>query len=94
MLPAKYSPILFALLLSGMMSCMVCFVATLKSIGMPAEFLWLWMSNWLASWCVAFPAALICAPFVRRVVARITYDDRDAAARALSPAEHATGNRV
>ena len=31
----------------------------------------IWMENWISSWIVAFPAVLVVAPLVRRIVHRL-----------------------
>lgn len=72
MLPARYAPVLFGLLLSGMMSAMVSGIATLRAAGLSEALPRLWLEAWLFSWAVAFPAVLVLAPFTRRVVARLT----------------------
>lgn len=69
MVPARFAPVLFALILSGLMSAMVSGIATARALGMDAQFPALWFWAWVASWAVAFPAVLIVAPFTRRVVA-------------------------
>ena len=68
-LPSWTQPIVFGGLLSGLMSLMVSGVATYKAIGLPNDFVTTWMSAWLPSWAVAFPAVLIVAPIVRRLTA-------------------------
>ncbi|MEO0357560.1 MAG: DUF2798 domain-containing protein [Pseudomonadota bacterium] len=71
MIPVKYAHILFGFVLSGLMSCLVSGISTLRATG--ADFtLVLWGGNWIASWIVAFPAVLIVAPIARRVVAKLT----------------------
>jgi hypothetical protein len=59
------------LILSVLMSGIVSFVATLKSIGMPPDFLGIWLGAWQVSWLIAFPTLLIVLPFVRRIVALV-----------------------
>ncbi len=71
MIPARYSHILFGLILSGLMSFIVSGIATFRSIGAVPDFLTLWMGAWLPSWAVAFPSVLIAAPIARRLVARL-----------------------
>jgi hypothetical protein len=71
-LPARFAPILFGLLLSGLMSCVVSGIATVRAIGLPPNFLAMWMSSWSFSWAVAFPSVLVVAPIVRRLVAAMT----------------------
>jgi hypothetical protein len=72
MIPARFAPVLFGLILSGLMSCIVSGIATLRAIGLPPEFFVTWMSSWAFAWAVAFPAVLVLAPFTRKLVARLT----------------------
>jgi len=72
MIPARYAPVLFGLMLSGMMSCVVSGIATLKALGFVDGLFLQWMSSWAFSWAVAFPTVLVVAPFARRTVARMT----------------------
>ena len=70
-LPARFGPILFGLLLSGFMSLIVSGVATTNARGLGAGFLDDWLTAWTFSWAIAFPAVLLVAPVVRRLVARL-----------------------
>ena len=72
MLPARFAPTLFALILSGMMSFIVSGIATARAAGIGAELPGLWLGAWLTSWAVAFPSVLLVAPRARRLVARLT----------------------
>jgi hypothetical protein len=71
MLPARFAPVLFGFILSGLMSAMVSGIATWRALGVDADFLSNWFGSWLTSWAVAFPAVLIVAPIARRIVARL-----------------------
>lgn len=71
MIPARYSTILFGLILSGLMSCMVSCISTLRVLGPVDGFFSAWMSAWTSGWAVAFPAVLVVAPFTRRLVAQL-----------------------
>lgn len=71
-LPKRFAPILFGLLLSGMMSFVVSGLTTFRSIGLVDGFLYTWITAWLGSWAVAFPVVLFVAPLVRRIVAKVT----------------------
>ncbi len=75
MFPARYAPYLFGFILSGLMSCMVSGIATLRAIGLVQGFGGQWMGSWLSSWAVAFPVVLFVAPFTRRIVARLVRSD-------------------
>ena len=70
-LPARFGPILFGLLLSGFMSLIVSGVSTANARGLAPGFGGDWMASWAFSWAIAFPAVLLVAPFVRRLVARL-----------------------
>ncbi len=63
----KHEPVVFGFILSGLMSCLVSGIATLRAVGPVAGFLSLWLQAWLASWLVAFPSVLLAAPVARRL---------------------------
>ena len=58
MIPARFAPILFGFLLSGMMSFLVSGLSTLRALGMGSNFAQAWMGNWAISWATAFPVVL------------------------------------
>ncbi len=68
MIPKKYAPMLFSLILSGLMSCLVSGIATYRAAGLVDGFLVLWSSAWVAAWLLAFPTVMLVAPFTQRVV--------------------------
>jgi hypothetical protein len=70
-IPHRFTPVVTAFLLSGLMSCMVSGISTLRSIGLAEMFFVKWMTNWAWSWSVAFPAVIVVLPVVRAIVARI-----------------------
>ena len=69
MIPARFAPVLFGLILSGLMSCIVTCIATVKEIGLGPETFASWMGAWSISWPVAFAVVLFVAPLTRRLVA-------------------------
>jgi len=71
MLPARYAPIAFGLVLSGLMSFLVSGIATFRNFGMADDFPSLWIGGWLPSWLIAFPTVLVVAPVARRIVGRL-----------------------
>jgi len=71
-LPARYAPVLFGLLLSGLMSFVVSGIATLKALGPAPGMPGAWMASWAIAWTIAFPTVLVVAPLVRRIVAALT----------------------
>jgi len=68
MIPNKFGPMLFALILSGAMSLLVSGIATYRAVGMTSDLTGLWFGAWLTAWAVAFPAVMLVTPFARRVV--------------------------
>ena len=72
-LPARYNGIVMPFVLSILMTFVVSGVSTVKSLGLPPDFLSLWMSAWVLSWLVAFPTLLLVLPAVRRIVAAVVH---------------------
>lgn len=70
-LPARYASIVMPFLLSLLMTALVSFISTARSVGIAPELLRLWPGNWALSWLVAFPVTLIVLPVVRRLTAAI-----------------------
>ncbi len=71
MIPKKFAPMLFGLLLSGMMSLLVSGISTWRAMGLEAGFAVTWAGAWLMAWPIAFPAVLLAAPLARRWVDRL-----------------------
>jgi hypothetical protein len=72
MVPRKCAPVLFGLILSGLMSLLVSGIATFRATGLVPAFAFMWTSAWLTAWMVAFPVVLVVAPFARQVVEWVT----------------------
>ena len=72
MIPARYIPFIFALTTSGIMSFIVCGVATWKALGFGASFLPGWMEAWSLAWPIAFVVLLFVGPMVRKTLSRLT----------------------
>jgi ABC-type sulfate transport system permease subunit len=70
-IPKRLEPVAFGFLLSGMMSLIVSGISTVLAVGLDAAFLGQWMTAWAPSWAFAFPAVLVVAPFVRRILKHI-----------------------
>jgi Protein of unknown function (DUF2798) len=71
MLPKKLAPLLFGLLLSGIMSLLVSGISTWRAVGLGPGFATTWAGAWLMAWPIAFPAVLLAAPLARRAVERL-----------------------
>ncbi len=70
-IPHRFAPIVFGLLLAGMMSFLVSGIATFRAIGLAPDFFARWIAAWIPSYAVAFPAVLVVAPLVRKFVAAV-----------------------
>lgn len=71
MIPRRFAPVLFGLILSGLMSLLVSGIATGRATGLASGFIEAWGSAWLTSWVFAFPIVLLVAPVARRWVERL-----------------------
>jgi len=75
MIPNRFAPALFSLILSGLMSFVVSGISTLRAAGWGPHFIGLWTGAWLTAWVIAFPIVLVVAPAARRVVQRLVATD-------------------
>lgn len=71
-IPARYSNLLFGGMLSIIMVTIISGTVTLINQGYDPQFFTRWFRGFITAWPVAFPSVLVVAPFVRRVVSRIT----------------------
>jgi hypothetical protein len=71
-IPARFSPVLFGALLSSIMVAIVSAVVLAINQGLHAGFAWQWARSCATTWPIAFPTVLVVAPWVRRVVGRVT----------------------
>ena len=72
MIPKKFAPMLFSLILSGLMSFLVSGISTFRVSGLSSDFIELWFGAWLTAWLVAFPLVFVLAPLVRKAVEWLT----------------------
>jgi len=71
-IPNRYAPIVFGALLSAIMVCFVSAVVLALNRGVGDGFAWQWLKSCLTTWPVAFPTVTLVAPWVRRIVGRVT----------------------
>jgi len=71
-IPARYAPILFGALLSAVMVAIVSAFVLATAQGFHPGFATKWLRSCITTWPVAFVAVTLIAPWVRRVVARLT----------------------
>ncbi|MBU2993795.1 DUF2798 domain-containing protein [Octadecabacter sp. 1_MG-2023] len=72
MIPARFAPILFGFILSGLMSGIISAIATWRVLDTDMTFFGNWIGSWGTSWLVAFPTVLVVAPIARRLVGKLT----------------------
>ncbi len=68
MIPARFAPVAFGFVLSGLMSFVVAGIGTCRTAGLSEDSLGTWIGAWLLSWLIAFPVVLVVAQVVRRLV--------------------------
>ena len=71
-IPSRFAPIVFGALLSSIMVALVSAFVLAISQGIHQGFLWQWLRSCLTTWPVAFATVTVVAPWVRRVVGRVT----------------------
>jgi len=64
-LPARYNHVVVPMLLTFFMTSIVSGISTVIAVGANAAALRIWPGAWVASWTIAFPAALFMLPFSR-----------------------------
>ena len=71
-IPVRFAPILFGALLSAVMVAIVSAFVLATTQGIHPGFAAKWANSCITTWPVAFVAVTLIAPWVRRVVARVT----------------------
>lgn len=71
-IPARYGNLLFGALLSIIMVTIISGTVVLITQGYDADFFGRWFKGFATAWPIAFPTVLFVAPFVRKVVAKVT----------------------
>jgi hypothetical protein len=62
---------IFPVLMSGVMAFLMTALVTFLNLGLPANFMWLWMKAFAIAWPCAALAAFIAIPMARRATAAI-----------------------
>ena len=71
-IPARYAPIVFGALLSAIMVALVSAFVIAVTQGLHFGFAAQWLKSCATTWPVAFPTVTLVAPWVRRMVGRLT----------------------
>lgn len=73
----KHQRTVFAFFMALLMSCLMSFVITLFNVGLVPGLPALWLRAWMFAFTVAFPAILVIAPVVQRLVELVMKSDPD-----------------
>jgi Protein of unknown function (DUF2798) len=71
-IPNRFAPIVFGGLLSAIMVAVVSALVLAINQGLQQGFVWQWLRSCVTTWPIAFPTVTLVAPWVRRVVGRLT----------------------
>jgi len=71
-IPARFAPIVFGAMLSVIMVALVSGFVVAITQGIHQGFAAQWLRSCAITWPVAFPTVTLVAPWVRRVVSRVT----------------------
>lgn len=71
-IPARFAPIVFGALLSVIMVMLVSAFVIAVTQGLHSGFAAQWLKSCATTWPVAFPTVTLVAPWVRRMVGRVT----------------------
>lgn len=71
-IPARYSHLLFGGMLSMIMVTIISGAVVLVTQGFGPDFPAHWFKGFAIAWPIAFPTVLVVAPFVRKIVAKLT----------------------
>lgn len=71
-IPVRFAPIVFGALLSGIMVALVSAFVIAVTQGLHPGFAAQWLKSCGTTWPVAFPTVTLVAPWVRRIVGRLT----------------------
>lgn len=71
MIPRRFEPVLFSLVVSGPMSLILSGVSTAATGGLPSGFAATWMKAWATAWLLAFAIVLLVGPLSRKLVQRL-----------------------
>ena len=71
-IPVRFAPIAFGALLSVIMVALVSAFVIAVTQGLHSGFAAQWLKSCATTWPVAFPTVTLVAPWVRRIVGRLT----------------------
>ena len=70
-LPPKFAVVVMPLLMSGLMSGIICMVNLLRAMGWSVNVWRAWPGSWLLAWAVAFPTVMVVMPLVKKLTVKL-----------------------
>jgi len=71
-IPVRFAPIVFGALLSAIMVCVVSGFVLMTTQGLHSGLAAQWLRSCVTTWPIAFPTVTLIAPWVRRIVTRVS----------------------
>lgn len=71
-IPSRYSHVLFGAMLSAIMVSVISGAVVFGNHGFNPDFTSYWFKGFATAWPIAFPTVLVVAPFVRKIVSKLT----------------------
>lgn len=71
-IPNRFAHIVFGAVLSAIMVAIVSAFVLMTSQGLHQGFMSMWLKSCMTTWPVAFPTVTLVAPWVRKLVGRVT----------------------
>ena len=70
----KYTPIIFGLVMSLLMSVVMSFAMIIINVGFVSNFFIIWLSSFITGFIVATPTSFLAVPIAGKVVEWVTYE--------------------
>lgn len=70
-IPARWRSVVFAFLLSGLMTLLVSGLTTAINLGLDGFTASFWLAAFIRAWPITFPSVLVVAPIVQRLVGHL-----------------------
>ena len=71
-IPARYANLLFGGMMSMIMVSVITGIVVLVTRGLDHGFMSHWLKGFALTWPIAFPTVLVVAPFIQKLVKKLT----------------------
>jgi hypothetical protein len=71
-LPARSAPYIYGMIQAAITTAVATGIANYQLLGFGMQFLERWSASWIFAWLTMLPVVLIGAPFIQKLVRRIT----------------------